>query len=61
MKTLPVTADDLVGTYRTFGDAGPVYEVLSRVNEATVRIVVVETGEELNYPISEALSDPEAD
>ena len=61
MKTLSRKTDDLIGTYRTFGEAGPVYEVLRKVDGATVHIVVVETGEELNYPAAEALNDPEAE
>lgn len=61
MKTLSHKTDDLIGTYRTFGEAGPVYEVVRKVDGATVHIVVVETGEELNYPAVEALNDPEAE
>jgi len=61
MKTLSRKTDDLIGTYRTFGEAGPVYEVVRKVDGATVHIVVVETGEELNYPAAEALNDPEAE
>ena len=61
MQTLARTTDDLIGTYRSFGEAGPVYEVLHRVDAVMVRIVVVETGEELDYPVAEALIDPEAE
>ncbi len=61
MKTLARTTDDLVATYRTFGEEGPVYQVLRRAGEATVRIVVVETGEDLDYPAEQALNDPEAE
>ena len=61
MKTLARTTDDLSGTYRTFGEEGPVYEVLRKVDEMTVHIVIIETGEALNYPAAEALNDPEAE
>ena len=40
---------------------GPVYKVLSKVGEAKVRIVVVESGEELDYLVERALLDPEAE
>jgi hypothetical protein len=63
MKTIasaPKTTADLVGTFRTFGDYGPTYQVVSTVNGQKVHVVVVQTGEELDYPASEALSDPES-
>lgn len=61
MKTLAPTTDALVGTYRKFGQDGPVYQVLRMLHEQAVRIVVVETGEELDYPAEQALTDPEAE
>ena len=61
MKTLARTTDDLLGTYRTFGEVGPVYQVLKKLSEDSVHIIVVETGEELDYPSGQALQDPEAD
>ena len=61
MKTLARATDDLVGTYRTFGEDGPVYQVLQKLDERAVRIVVVETGEELDYPAEQARTDPEAE
>lgn len=62
MTTLPTetrTAADLVGTFRTFGEYGPAYQVVSTVNGQKVHVVVVQTGEELDYPTAEALNDPE--
>lgn len=56
----PQSAADLVGTFRTFGEYGPVYEVMRPVNGQKVHVVVVQTGEELDYPTEQALSDPEA-
>lgn len=61
MNTLARTSEDITDTYRSFGFAGPVYRVLARVDERTVRVCVVETGEELNYPVVQALDDPEAE
>jgi hypothetical protein len=61
MKALPRTANELVGTYRTFGTEGPAYQVLAKSSEEKVRIVVLESGEELEYPVRHALDDPEAE
>ena len=61
MKTMARDANGLVGTYRTFGADGPVYQVLRQLDERSVRIAVVETGEELDYPAQQALDDPEAE
>jgi len=61
MKMLARTADDLVGTYRKFGAEGPAYQVLRKLDERTVRVRVVETAEELDYPVQESLDDPEAE
>lgn len=57
----PKTAEDLLGSYRRFGDEGPVYQVANLVNGAKLHIIVVQTGEELDYPTEQALKDPEAD
>ena len=62
-RKIVVPLDALVGTFRTFGSVGPLYEVL-RVNEpssgphVTLRIRVIESGEELDYPLSDVLDDP---
>ena len=61
MKTLARTAEDLVETYRTFGEDGPVYQVLRKTDGDKVRICVVESGEELDYPVQQALEDPAAE
>ena len=63
MKTItaaPKTAADLVGSFRTFGEYGPTYQVVSTVNGQKVHVVVVQTGEELDYPAAQALDDPES-
>lgn len=51
----------LAGSIRTFGTEGPAYEVLHEVDTLTVRILVLTTGEELNYPAADARQDPLAD
>ena len=53
--------DDLRGSYRTFGTDGPLYKVIGKTSETKVRIVVVESGEELDYLVERALRDPEAE
>lgn len=60
MTTLdtPRAAADLVGTFRTFGEYGPTYQIVSTVNGQKVHVVVVQTGEELDYPVEHALQDP---
>lgn len=61
MKTCNTATDELIGTYRSFGTEGPVYQILRMLGDDAVRIVLVETGEELDYPLQEALRDPEAE
>lgn len=56
----PVAAADLVGSFRTFGAYGPVYQVLRPVNGQKVHVVVVQTGEEIDYPVDQAAQDPVA-
>jgi hypothetical protein len=62
MKTIPApkTTEDLVGSYRTFGEYGLTYQVVSTVNGQKVHVVVVQTGEELDYHTAQALDDPES-
>jgi hypothetical protein len=59
--TLPL--DQILGSFRTFGLLGPVYEILDLADPKTgpdvnVRVRVVESGEELDYPLAAALDDP---
>jgi len=60
MTTLDVNQNSspLVGTFRTFGEYGPAYQVVGAVNGQKVHVVVVQTGEELDYPVEQALKDP---
>jgi hypothetical protein len=45
--------------FRTFGHFGPAYEVVS-IRGGVAHIKVVESGEELDYPMPRLLDDPEA-
>jgi hypothetical protein len=56
----------LVGSIRRFGLEGPPYEVIglaakSSAGEAQMRIHLLESNEDADYPVSEILRDPEAD
>lgn len=51
----------LVGTFRQFGEFGPVYEVIGEAEGGDVLVVVVETGERLLYPVDQAADDPRLD
>ncbi len=55
--------EELVGTWRRFGVAGPVYEVLRLGatlpdGDRLMRVRVVESGEEIDYRLGEILDDP---
>ena len=56
----------LVGSIRRFGLEGPAYEVVGLALSSTagapqMRIHVLESNEELDYPVADVLRDPEAD
>lgn len=58
-------APQMIGKFRTFGLFGPAYRVLEPVKQTAsgdwlLRIQIVETGEETEYPYTQALNDPEA-
>lgn len=53
----------LIGTWRRFGLVGPVYEIVGTGTSRpkggpSMRVRVVETGEELDYPLADILDDP---
>ncbi len=52
------------GTLKTFGSAGPMYEVIGPATtpngHAMVSIRVFGTGEVLDYPLDDLMADPEA-
>jgi len=52
-----------VGTWRRFGEVGPVYEIIGRERRLDdgnwlMRIRVLETGEEVDYKLTDILDDP---
>ena len=61
MQAIASNPKELVGSFRSFGADGPVYEVTGIVNDSTFRVIVVETAEELDYPIQQAIEDPEVE
>ena len=53
----------LVGTWRRFGPAGPVYEIIGVGRDGgeegpVMRIRVLESGEEADYRMADVLDDP---
>jgi hypothetical protein len=63
MTAAPTPAFDgepLVGTFRRFGECGPVYEILAVVGEG-VEVEVPETGEKLTVELRDVLADPIAE
>lgn len=65
----PVTEQDirpLIGNIKTFGTIGPKYEICKALqkiepNDWMLKIRLVESGEETEYPYSKAIIDPEAE
>ena len=60
---LQIEPQTLIGTWRRFGISGPVYEIIAEgkklpAGDETLRIRVVETGEELDYKLVDILDDP---
>lgn len=56
----------LVGTWRRFGSLGPVYEIVGVDHvlddgDCLMRIRVLESGEEVDYRLTNLLDDPKAD
>ena len=58
---LTVDAAALVGSFHRIGHYGPPYEVLRLIDEKEALIVLLETGEEVEYPIADILTDPDPD
>lgn len=65
MATLPIQLldEEIIGSIRTFGDYGPMYEVTgpapdSPKGEPMVSILVIESGETLDYELELVLADP---
>jgi hypothetical protein len=60
---LQIQPQNLIGTWRRFGQFGPVYEIVAEgqklpEGDETLRIRVIETGEELDYKLVNILDDP---
>jgi hypothetical protein len=55
--------NDVIGSIRTFGEYGPMYEVTgvaptSTTGDPMVSILVIESGEILDYELEAVLADP---
>ncbi len=64
METLTQSVVVPVGAIKQFGPWGPEYEVLREASpengKRMARIVLVRTGEQVDYPLDAILLDPEA-
>lgn len=50
--------ESLTGSFRRFGENGILYQVLDELDGESVKILVLETGEEVVYSKQAALADP---
>jgi hypothetical protein len=50
--------ESVIGSYRRFGEAGTVYQVLDVLDSSLAKIRVLETDEETSYPLAQILADP---
>ena len=60
----PTGLEDLVGAFRRLGPTGPTYQILDAGAKAhasmpTMKIRIIESGEELDYRVDRILKDPE--
>lgn len=53
-----IEPQSLIGTFRRFGAHGPAYEIVATLLDDMMKIKVVNTGEELEYPVMDILDDP---
>ena len=53
-------SEKLIGTFRRFG-IGLAYKILRQASESHARVLVLESGEELDYSVADILKDPLAD
>ncbi len=65
-RNIVIPLSDLIGSFRRFGERGPVYEIIAAGDVSTgsdveLRVRVVESGEELDYPLRDLLNDPVAE
>ena len=52
---------ELIGQIRRLGSAGPAYEIMSVDEAGMVLIEVIESGEQVTFPLAEVLDDPMAE
>mgnify|MGYP003394664799 CR=1 FL=1 len=52
------TPQSLVGAVRRFGENGVLYEVVRPVDDSSVMIRVLDTGEETSYSVADVCRDP---
>ncbi len=62
-RNVTIPLDSILGSFRTFGPVGPTYEVLCVAGADTgsdvkLTVRVVTTGEMLDYPLADILTDP---
>ena len=53
-----ISSQSLVGTVHRFGENGVLYEVVRPVDDSSVMIRVLDTGEETAYSVAEVRRDP---
>jgi hypothetical protein len=58
---VPADTRQFIGEVRRFGPFGPAYEVVDTAPEREMTIIVIETGEKLQYPLADLLADPMAE
>ena len=60
MQQETITPQRFIGTFRRFGPVGPVYEVIGALpgRDQLMRVRVIETGEEVEYPLTQIIDDP---
>jgi hypothetical protein len=55
---MTTATSSLIGSIHRFGVDGVLYEVINKQNATTALVRVLETGEELGYPIADIHRDP---
>lgn len=55
--------EGIIGTWRRFGVTGPVYEIVGKERDlpngdTLMKVLIVETGEEVEYKLTDILDDP---
>ena len=60
MQQETITPQRFIGTFRRFGLVGLVYEVISALpgHDQMMRVRVIETGEEVDSPLTQIIDDP---